>query len=198
MHWLKPIAILIKTLSKEILMRYLLSILLIIMSIALSSCSSGTDDLEIWLAEVKSQPTGKISPLPHITPYQTFSYAVSDKRDPFDNSVLRPSVEIHSTYSALRPDTLRTQGPLEKFPLDTLSMMGTIARQNSTWGLIQTPDKKIRRVREGDYLGQNFGRIDAIQKDRIVLTEIISDGMGAWTQRKASIAINTVENNSFD
>ncbi len=179
-------------------MKQLFRTSLIILGISLSACSTGTDDLDNWIEEVKSRPPEAIADLPEITPYQAFSYDATDKRDPFDNSILRPTLDTQTVSSSIRPDTHRKQGLLETFPLDTLSMMGTIARKSNTWALIQTPDKKILRVKEGDYLGQNFGRITEVKENRVMLTEIITDGMGAWTQRKASIAINQTDHSSFD
>ncbi len=179
-------------------MKPLFQLTLILLSISLSACNTGTVDLDNWLEEVQSRPPQAIADLPEIVVYQAFSYDVTDKRDPFDNTILRPILDQQTTSSSIRPDMQRKQGLLETFPLDTLSMMGTITRKNNTWALIQTPDKKILRVKEGDYLGQNFGRITEVQENRIMLTEIITDGMGAWTQRKASIAIKPTDHNSDD
>lgn len=184
--------------NRAVIVEQLFCISIIMLAVSLAGCNKGTDDIDVWIEEVQSRPPEKITELPEIIPYQAFSYDNSDKRDPFDNSILRPNLDAQTSSSLIRPDTHRKQGVLEKFPLDTLSMMGTIARENNTWVLIQTPDKKILRVREGDYLGQNFGQITEIKENRIILTEIIADGMGVWKQRRASIAINQNDHHSFD
>jgi type IV pilus assembly protein PilP len=79
---------------------------------------------------------------------------------------------------------------LEEFPLDSLRMVGTINMNNAMYGLISTTDGAVHRVRIGEYLGQNHGRITAISETRIDLTEIIPDGTGGWTERRAGVALS--------
>jgi type IV pilus assembly protein PilP len=56
--------------------------------------------------------------------------------------------------------------------------------------LVKTSDGLVHRVVPGDYLGQNDGRITAVEPSRINVTEIVPDGLGGYMERTASIALN--------
>jgi len=79
---------------------------------------------------------------------------------------------------------------LEDFPLDTLRLKGTIDdKEGVKWGLIFAPDNTIHRVIEGNYMGQNHGRIIAVSDQTIELTEIVPDGLGNYIERSSAITL---------
>ena len=69
-------------------------------------------------------------------------------------------------------------------------MVGTMSQEKSVWALIKTPDNTIQRVENGNYLGQNNGKIIQVSNDGIELTEIVPDGFGGWQERASSIALS--------
>lgn len=171
-------------------------VLLCSISFMLTACSGGTGDLEAWIAQVKARPQKGIEPIPEIIPYKAFTYEQGAKRNPFDTSIFRPTVATTSGSDKKRISDIKAPNPnrvpefLESFPLDTLRMVGTIAQDNNTWALVQTPDNTIQRVISGNYLGQNHGKIVDIKGDGIDLVEIIPDGFGGWQERVAAISIS--------
>ena len=40
-----------------------------------------------------------------------------------------------------------------------------------------------------NYLGQNYGQVTSVGQDKIELIEVVPDGLGAWVQRPASLAV---------
>jgi type IV pilus assembly protein PilP len=88
------------------------------------------------------------------------------------------------------PDQNRPREPLESFPLDTLRMVGTLADRRASFGLVQTTDGLVHRVRVGEHMGQNYGRIVAISDSQIQLVEIISNGLGGYLERPAAIGLS--------
>jgi type IV pilus assembly protein PilP len=90
--------------------------------------------------------------------------------------------------SGPRPDANRRKEVLEAFPLDGLNMVGTIG-SGDLIGLVLAPDRVTYRVRPGNYLGQNDGRVTAIFEDRIEMVELVPDGAGGWLERQAKIAL---------
>ena len=163
------------------------------LAIAISGCTGGnTSDLEAYVARVKSQQKSDIEPLPEFEPYESFTYAANDLRDPFtppDFSQRKP-VEGGPTGTGIQPDFDRPTEPLEEYPLDSLRMVGTLEQQDNTWALILDTDDTIHRVQPGNYLGQNHGKITRITEFEVELTEIIPDGRGGWVERPAAIAIS--------
>lgn len=80
---------------------------------------------------------------------------------------------------------------LEGFELDSLEMVGTLYAEESEtlFGLVADPDGLLHRVRPGNYMGRNHGRIVAIYDDRIELVELVSDGVG-WREQDAALALD--------
>lgn len=153
----------------------------------LGGCSRDMSDLELWIEEQKRRPAARIEPLPQIQPYETFVYTAHDQRTPFRPSATQPQAGV---VDGISPDPTRTREYLEEFPLDTLRMVGTVTMGAENYALIRSRDGAVHRVRVGDYLGQNHGRITAISEIGIDLIEIIPDGMGGWAERRAAIALS--------
>jgi len=146
-------------------------------------------DLENYVAEVKARPPTPIDPIPQIVQAETFLYIGDDRRDPFTPTKEIADVLQESTEEGPRPDPNRRKEELEFFPLDSLKMVGTMNRKGRMWGLVQTPDGTIHRVRVGNHLGQNYGRITSIDEEHITLVELIPNGRGGYLERQASLAL---------
>ena len=162
-------------------------------SLFLAGCNQGLGDLQQYVQQVKSQPPGRIEPIPEFQPYQNFEYTSHDLRDPFKLVDFRRPDEnpedIQETASGPRPDMDRVREPLEDFPLDTLRLKGTVTKDGVKWGLIFAPDNTIHRVVEGNYMGQNHGRIISLSDEVIELTEIVPDGLGNYIERSSAVAL---------
>lgn len=166
-------------------------ILMLLLTAALAGCGRSVSsrpgdapNLEKWVAEVKNRPAPPLDPLPVMQQFDTFEYAAQSLRDPFSNAF-----SDESGGSGPRPDPNRARQTLEQFPLDSLNMVGTIGAGARLVGLVMAPDKVTYRVQPGMYMGQNDGRITAVQADRIDLVELVPDGAGGWLERPASVAL---------
>ncbi|HEX4151891.1 MAG TPA: pilus assembly protein PilP [Steroidobacteraceae bacterium] len=148
-----------------------------------AACSGGQSDLKKWIAETKKRPGGRIQPLPEVKPYETFVYAASNLRSPFQP--VSPSL----ANSGVRPSVRRNREFLEGFSLDTLKMVGTFKVGSSFYGLVQSKDGLVHKVQPGNYIGQNDGKITQITAGRINVVEIIPDGLGGYIERPASLAL---------
>jgi len=152
----------------------------------LAACSSANDELERFIDDTKKQPGGRVQPLPEVKPYQTFVYSATSMRSPFQPG--GPSAGPGGV-SGLRPDSKRNREFLEQFSLDTLKMVGTLRLGGATYGLVQTKDNLVHRVVVGNYLGQADGKIAEIGPSKIVLTEIVPDGLGGYMERPAALGL---------
>ena len=163
--------------------------LVAVLALGLTACGGDMDELDTYINKVKATPGGRIEPLPEITPYEVFAYVADDQgvRSPFvpDTPQARGSAA-----GGTRPDPDRIREFLEDFPLDTLSMVGTLNIGETQYGLLQTSDGLIHRVVPGNYLGQNDGRITDISESEITLVEIISDGIGGYIERDAAVGLS--------
>jgi type IV pilus assembly protein PilP len=176
----------LKTLPKFLLLGTIATLLV--------GCGEGLGDLQQFVQQIRSKPPGRIEPIPEFQPYQNFEYTSHDLRDPFKLvDFRRPEEnpeEISQLADGLRPDIDRVKEPLEDFPLDTLRLKGTIDDKDGIkWGLIFAPDNTIHRVIEGNYMGQNHGRIITVSDQTIELTEIVPDGLGNYIERSSAVAL---------
>jgi type IV pilus assembly protein PilP len=154
--------------------------------IALAGCSSRDDELDEFIANTKKEPGGRVDPLPEVKPYETFVYQARNMRSPFVPGASGGPQGL----AAIRPDVKRNREFLEQFSLDTLKMVGTLKLSGQTYGLVQTKDGLVHRVRPGNYIGQAEGRITAITPSKINVLEIVPDGLGGYMERPAALALN--------
>ncbi|MEZ5542289.1 MAG: pilus assembly protein PilP [Pseudomonadota bacterium] len=162
-------------------------------AVAVSGCSGDpTADLNEYAKKVKSQQVSRIEPLPEFRPYESFTYAATDLRDPFTVPTFtnQQALALPTATNGIKPDFDRPREPLEEFPLDSLRMVGTLEQKETNWALINDTDGTIHRVQAGNYAGQNYGKITRVTEFEVELTEIVPDGIGGWMERQATIAIS--------
>lgn len=161
-------------------------LLVVLSALLLAACARGTQDLQAWVAEVKSRPAPPLDPLPVMQQFETFQYTVQTMRDPFS----APSNDRRAGNSGPRPDPNRRKEPLETFPLDSLDMVGTLGVGDQRAALVMAPDKVVHRVRPGNHMGQNEGRVSSVTDSRIELVELVPDGAGGWLERSVAVALD--------
>lgn len=159
--------------------------------------SKDMTDLENYASEVLSRKSGRIEPLPEIKPYERYLYRAADAgaRDPFE-----PFYDERPERVAARVDDaqqqryrqeieFRNREELENHDLDSLRMVGTLQNEQDLWGIVLDRTGTVHRVKVGNYLGRNVGKIINIGEDRIDLREIIADGQGGYEERQAALAL---------
>ena len=159
--------------------------------------SRDTSDLEQWMKEVLARPGGRIDPLPEIKPYEAYTYKSADAgaRDPFQPFYVQREEDVADVRDTGLTKELeqeiknRNREELEQFELDSLRMVGTIQDPDENWGIIRDPDGVVHRVKVGNYIGRNIGKIVNIFEDKIELREIVQNSQGRWEERPAAIAL---------
>ncbi len=160
-----------------------MTIALLVALALLGGCgNANTQDLQAWTARVKARPSPKLKPIPELAPYQTYAYPAGDLRSPFVAVAAKPVSNVH-------PNRLRKKEYLERFPLDALKFVGEISYDGTTYALIQDPEGVVHRVHDGMYLGQNNGRVVAIQPAKVEISEIVPDGTGGYERRPSSLSL---------
>ncbi len=139
-------------------------------------------DLKQFVEESGNLPHGRVPPLPEVKPYEPFTYAAFDVIDPFKARKIEPPKNAGG--SGVAPDLNRRREPLETYPLESLKMVGTLEQKKQIYALVKAPDNGLFRVRTGNYLGQNFGRIVGISESAVKLKEITQDGGGNWEEKE--------------
>lgn len=161
----------------------------------LTACaSSDHSDLKAYVDSVVSRQKPKIEPLPEFKPYPIYVYEAGELRDPFEESAfVEQQVEVAIEGSGIRPPERDTKEPLEEYPLDVLRMVGTLEQSTTMWALIKDGEGSIHRVKTGNYMGKNYGKILSINEHKVEILEIVPNGLGAYIERPATIALSESE-----
>jgi type IV pilus assembly protein PilP len=163
---------------------------LLAVSVVLAGCSgSNTEDLQQFMAVEKAKPGGRIEPLPAFAPYEAVVYSAAGLRSPFEPPQTQALRQVAGQPTS-PPNPNRPAEFLERFNAGELTMVGSIAREGVRWGLIRDNSGAVHRVREGNYVGKNYGRIVAVEETYIDVLEKVPDGQGGWVERPRSINMN--------
>ena len=160
-------------------------------AVLLSGCGGGQNfsDIEQFMAEVEARDTRDIEPLPPFEQVEPFAYQASTQRQPFEPPVKVTALEKRPDGVKVEPNFNRVQQYLEQFPIGQLTMVGTLSQSASEYALIQDPEGGVHRVRRGDYIGTDHGRIQMISELEVRLVEIVPDGTGGWVERARTVAL---------
>ncbi|WXL25312.1 type 4a pilus biogenesis lipoprotein PilP [Ectopseudomonas mendocina] len=163
--------------------------LIAVLSLGLAGCGNGDfSDLQTFMDEVRAQPKGAIEPLPTFLPYESFTYGAASLRSPFQPPVKIDLTARQKGSSNIKPDENRVKQFLEEFNIESFQMVGTLSNDGGVFALINAASG-VHRVRVGDYLGRNHGRIISIDDAKVEVVEIVPDGEGGWLERPRSITL---------
>ena len=180
-------------------LRVLFMALLVLTAIGgLTGCFGSKDsDLQQWMVAQKGNTPAKITPISEPKKFKPQPYTQESVMEPFNNQKLLQALRRESPQSTINlalisPELARKKEALESFPLDTVSMVGTLNKQNTLVGLLRV-DKLLYQVKVGNYVGLNYGRITKISDSEIVLREVAQDAAGEWIERKVNLQLQAKE-----
>jgi type IV pilus assembly protein PilP len=160
----------------------------------LAACgSSDQEEVQSWMKEQRAKMRPKVDPIPEPKKFAPQAYTQATAFDPFSNQKLtqalrRDSAQSTTSTALVAPELARRKEPLESFPLDTMSMVGSLVKQGKPVALVKV-DNLLHQVRQGDYLGQNYGKIVKVGDSEVVLREIVQDAAGEWVERTATLQL---------
>jgi type IV pilus assembly protein PilP len=156
-------------------------------------------DLDNYADKVLARKGGEIKPLPPIKPYERYLYRAAELglRDPFRSFIEeeRKVEQVGQITDARQQEyanevMTHNREELEGHELDTLRMVGVLENVDNLWGIIRDPQGTVHRIRVGNYLGRNYGKVINIQEDRIDVREITKDAQGRYEERGATLALS--------
>lgn len=166
--------------------------------ILVAGCAgSEQDELKQWMAESSKDLRGSIPKLPEVKPYEPVPYEVVGMVDPFNPAKIEPESKSKGggKNGAFRPDfearELRNS-LLEKFPIESLKMIGYLYVNRQSIAVIQVEDK-VKQVKVGEYMGLDFGMVTKITESEVQVRELIEDSAGDWSERTSSLYLQSKE-----
>tara|TARA_B100000745_G_scaffold291093_1_gene230555 strand:- start:867 stop:1442 length:576 start_codon:yes stop_codon:yes gene_type:complete len=182
--------------------RYIRLTIVLLAILGVAGCVSGDmSDLEKQVSKIMSKPGGRLEPLPEIKPYEAYVYESGKlgARNPFKRFyVVEQSLAIEESEGPVDDGLTeemrneiqnRNREELERFELDSIKMVGTLQNEDNHWGIVIDPDGIVHRVKTGNYIGLNIGKITSIQEEQIEVREIIKDNSGRYGERKALLPL---------
>jgi type IV pilus assembly protein PilP len=160
----------------------------------LTGCtSSGQDELRAWMQAERNAIKPSVTPIPEPTRFEPKPYGAERLTPPFSAeklaSLLRGTQSAVAANAALiEPELARRRQPLEAFPLDSMSMVGSLNKAGELVALVKV-DRLLYQVRQGQYLGQSYGRVTRISETEIAVREIVQDPSGEWIERPTALQL---------
>jgi type IV pilus assembly protein PilP len=156
----------------------------------LAACSGSNDELRQWMADTRKEMKPVTSTIAEPKTFEPFIYTDQAEIDPFDPSKVANALRALSSKSGggLAPDLTRRKEPLEAYPIDTITMVGTLQRPNLRYALLRA-DGVVYEVKVGNYIGQNFGIVTKIDESEVAFKEVVQDAAGEWVERAASLQL---------
>ncbi len=158
--------------------------------LSLTACSSEQDELQAWMEQQRHDVQPNVQPLSPPQKFNPQAYAGAGGMEPFSNQKLTGALKQESRQpnSAVSAELNRRKEPLEAFPLDSMSMVGSVTKKGVPFALIKV-DSLLYQVKVGEYLGQNYGKIMKITETDISLREIVQDAAGEWIERPTTLQL---------
>lgn len=161
----------------------------------LAGCSaSSEDELRAWMVEQRNQMRPRVQPISEPKPFKPEDYVETAAVDPFSKEKLTAALKrdvaqpATLTSALIAPELARRKEALEGFPLDAMSMVGSLIQQGQPAALIRV-DNLLYQVRLGSYLGMNYGKVTRITETEVTLREIVQDAVGEWIERPATLQL---------
>lgn len=156
----------------------------------MAGCSGGQEELQEWMELQRREVKPNVTPLLPPKKFIPEPYAAFDSVEPFSTQKLTVALkqETRQPNSLLASEFNRRKEPLEAYPLDSMTMVGSVTKQARPTALLRV-DKLLYQVKLGDYLGQNYGKITKITETDIALREIVQDAAGEWIERNTLLEL---------
>ena len=155
-----------------------------------AGCADDEDELRQWMEQEKREVKPSVEPLSAPKKFNPQPYSTLGAVEPFSTEKLAVALkqEARQPNSLLAAEINRRKEPLEAYPIDSMSMVGSFNRNGRPFALLKV-DNLLYQVKLGDYLGQNYGKITKISETDLGYREIVQDAAGEWIERKSAFQL---------
>ena len=161
-----------------------------VLAFAVVGCGGEQQELTQWMEQQRREVKPSVEPLSPPKKFTPQPYAALRGVEPFSNQKLTVALkqEARQPNSLLAAEINRRKEPLEAYPLDSMSMVGSVVKAGRPYALLRV-DNLLYQVKSGDYLGQNYGKITRISETDVALREIVQDAAGEWIERTSALQL---------
>lgn len=162
----------------------------VFVGVLVSGCSDAEGELQQWIEQQRREVKPNVTPLSAPKKFIPQAYLASNGVEPFSSQKLTVAIkqEARQSNSLLAAEINRRKEPLEAYPVDSMTMVGSVTRSGRPYALLKV-DNLLYQVKQGDYLGQNYGKITRITETDVSFREIVQDAAGEWVERTSSLQL---------
>lgn len=160
----------------------------------IAGCGDGeNEDIKKWMAETSKDMRGRVEKIDEPKKFEPFKYESDKLVDPFNASKVTALAEAGKQQGPKnaggpRPDLSRPKEVLEAFSIENLRMVGAMQQKGVSYAIIKA-DANLHRVKVGNYIGQNYGKITKITETEVMVQEMIEDGSGEYVYRDSTLVL---------
>ena len=167
-----------------------LGTLTLVVGLSLAACGGDQDELQQWMEQQKREVKPNVEPLSAPKKFNPQPYVAMNAVEPFSTQKLTVALkqEARQPNSLLAAEINRRKEPLEAYPVDSMAMVGSVLRNGQPYALLKV-DNLLYQVKQGDYLGQNYGKITKISETNVAYREIVQDAAGEWIERNSALQL---------
>ena len=158
--------------------------------LSLQGCAADQDELQQWMEQQRREVKPSVEALSPPKKFIPQAYVALSNVEPFSSQKLTVALkqEARQPNSLLAAEINRRKEALEAYPIDSMSMVGSVVRGGRPYALLRV-DNLLYQVKPGDYLGQNYGKITKISETDVSFREIVQDAAGEWIERMSALQL---------
>jgi type IV pilus assembly protein PilP len=156
----------------------------------MQGCAADQDELQQWMEQQRRDVQPSVEALSPPKKFIPQAYVALSNVEPFSSQKLTVALkqEARQPNSLLAAEINRRKEALEAYPIDSMSMVGSVVRGGRPYALLRV-DNLLYQVKPGDYLGQNYGKIIKISETDVAFREIVQDAAGEWIERMSALQL---------
>jgi type IV pilus assembly protein PilP len=156
----------------------------------LGACTADNEELIQWMQVQHQEVKPNVPPIFPPKKFDPQAYQGTTGVEPFGSQKLIPagSPAPGRSSSVLAAAKSHPTQELESYPLDSMSMVGTLQQAGKSHALLMV-ENRLHDVKLGDWIGQNYGQITGISDTQITLRETVQDATGEWIERTSTLQI---------
>ena len=157
---------------------------------ALGACTADNDELIQWMEQQHKEVKPNVPPVYPPKKFDPQPYLGVTGVEPFGTQKLIPvgGPATGRSSALLAAAKAHAAQELESYPLDSMSMVGSLQQGGKTHALIMV-ESRLHDVKVGDWIGQNYGQVTDITDSQITLRETVQDATGEWIERASTLQI---------
>ncbi|MGE5115780.1 MAG: pilus assembly protein PilP [Betaproteobacteria bacterium] len=160
------------------------------LAFGLAACGANQGELQQWMEQQRREVHPTVAPIAPPKKFDPQPYLMAEAVDPFSVQKMAAALkqEVRQPNSLLAAEMNRRKQPLEAYPLDSMTMVGSVSKQGRPTALLRV-ENLLYQVAPGDYIGQNYGKITKITETELTLREIVQDASGEWIERTGTLQL---------